>query len=323
MGHGGFIPCALHGELNLTGLFQNYCKSICLRDARGVRRPDSELFGGPAQQDANEFLEFLFAQLSDETNVRRGVKGLTLNNSRKYSGSSIGDAMAYWNEYKAAGNESIVDRYFGFTTTTYRKCNNCGDILTTYEYHNVLSAPMSGASGGRDTTLSNLLTEQFNFVETVEGVECDACRVKGRALRYSYISRFPDVLIVRLGRFAFGDNAEKVRDRVSWDLQAEDLTHLFFPDSNRGMEGLPTDHHFVAPFRYECYAVIVHDGSTISSGHYTCWVRDADHPHDRHAWVVYSDTNIRERNRAGEHDIFRQGRDKTAYIAFFKRKQDV
>lgn len=290
-----------------------YCRFLCnkasLKDV---------LFGGPAQQDANEFMEFLFAHIADETNVRR-LEKKALDNSRRYSGNAINDSIAYWKDYSLQ-NESLIDKYFGFTTTTFRKCENCSDVLATYEYYNVLGVPIPEDVRG-PATLSGLLAREYGREERVDAVECDRCRVKSSAVRQTFVSRFPQILAVRLSRHRPTERGgyTKAPNKITWDLLNEDFSHLFFSGEYAAQAPADAGPSVTGPFRYECYAVVVHEGSTVTSGHYTAWIRDGGDPNNSNAWLYANDSVISTADPSKLDTMFKAG-SRLPYLAFFKRK---
>ncbi|KAL6410476.1 hypothetical protein AUP68_06900 [Ilyonectria robusta] len=115
---------------------------------------------------------------------------------------------------------------------------------------------------------------------------------------------------------------------ITWDFNDTDMSRYFLTSADQtptnGTTG-PTDPAFAAPFRYETYAVIIHEGSTTNSGHYTAYVRDSS-SHDPYAWFYCNDSSVTKvRIGSGDRDdvqeaVFKTRRDKVPYLIFFRRK---
>ncbi|KAF7539462.1 hypothetical protein G7Z17_g12424 [Cylindrodendrum hubeiense] len=298
----------------------NYSRDLC-KQAQGALEP----FGGEQQQDAQEFMSFLLTHLHDETNTRRDRKGLVDQPDTKRQ-SLLQAAGEYWHSHLGL-NQSLIDRYWRGLELSTVKCEECH--TKTYSFSPFEWIPVT-VNRGRGMTLHEVLKEH-TAGNSLSDFSCDNCRRPTRALQSLSFARMPSLLCVCLRRFQFQpayNKPVKSSAPITWDFNDMDMSRYFLPAAdNAPPNGAadPSDPAFAAPFRYETYAVIVHEGSTTNSGHYTAYVRDTA-SHDPHAWFYCNDSKVTKvRIGNGDRDdvqeaVFKTGRDKVPYLIFFRRK---
>ena len=118
---------------------------------------------------------------------------------------------------------------------------------------------------------------------------CARCQVARAAHKTLRVVRAPHTLIVSLKRFLFfGNKSHKIKDEISFH-ETLDLTLLL-----------------EEKLEYRLRAVVLHSGSSVSSGHYSAFVRDG------HQWLLCNDDAVSAEEPA-------EG-DSRAYILFYSRE---
>jgi ubiquitin carboxyl-terminal hydrolase 8 len=165
----------------------------------------------------------------------------------------------------------------------------------------------------KDKSLERALQYRFGRSEPLEDYKCDKCKETG-ASRTETISRCPEILIIMLRRTLYINNrSQKSHVPVSFPLDNLTMDSYFISAEGKGSEQL--DRSFVKPFRYDCYAVVQHEGSTIDAGHYWAFVRDLQ-PSTREDWYKFEDT----RPIVQVKDIRKATQNALSYLLFYKRQ---
>ncbi|KAG6022035.1 hypothetical protein E4U41_002335 [Claviceps citrina] len=277
-------------------------------------------FGGPDQQDAQEFMSFIMDQLHEETNLLRDQKGIPEKPDTKRQ-SPARAAAEYWRNHCKL-NDSIVDRYWRGLEVSTVQCKQCDNLTYTFSPFEWLSVAVQGKD---DMTLADALHRTTADNELAD-FECDHCRSKGRAIQRMSLARMPELLCISFRRFHYqGRGFTKNNAAITWDFNDFDFSPYFIDPTCSAHRSCTSDKAFSGPFRYECYAVIVHAGRSINTGHYYAYVRDST-THGQDAWLLCNDSFVK-RVRIGsrksddvQNEVFRSGEDKVPYLAFFRRK---
>ena len=126
------------------------------------------------------------------------------------------------------------------------------------------------------------------------GYVCEKCNIKTNAIKISTIQRSPETLSIHLKRFRFnGQQSQKVKANVKYP-EILDLTS-FTTDMS-------------TPTRYKLTSVIIHQGRSVSSGHYIAHCRQPDG-----TWATYDDEYINKIPRASALS------DPGAYVLVYER----
>lgn len=296
----------------------DYSRHLC-NQSRGM-----EQFGGSQQQDAQEFMSFLLTHLHDETNTRRDRKGQVAQPDTKRQ-SLLRAAAEYWRNHLEF-NQSIIDRYWRGIELSSVECLECH--TRTYRFSPFEWIPLTVSMGEGSMTLSQALRHHTSL-NTLDDFSCDECRHATRAQQSLSFARLPPLLCVAFRRFHFQQKTGDVRKStvpLTWDFNDVDFSRYFLPPSECANSPEITDPAFSGPFRYECYAVIVHVGSRVDNGHYFAYVRDSA-SHDPYAWFCCNDSQV-TKVRIGcggsfdiQGEVLKSGRDQVPYLAFFRRKE--
>ncbi|GLJ46688.1 hypothetical protein SUGI_0984250 [Cryptomeria japonica] len=192
---------------------------------------------------------------------------------------------------------SFVKKIFGGCLRSQVKCTHCCHCSNAFEPFIDLSLEIDEA----DSLTSAL--QSFTRVESIVPdfkYRCDNCHQNAPILKQFTISQPSDVLVIQLKRFAnnglFGCFGDKVQKMVAYP-QVLDMEPFFSNPQQEKVE-----------MKYELYAVLVHAGFSLNSGHYYCFVRSG---YDE--WYEMDDSQV---IRATEGTVMRQ----QAYILFYFRK---
>ncbi|KAJ4150183.1 hypothetical protein LMH87_010946 [Akanthomyces muscarius] len=304
-------------EVMKAQTLMDYSQHICKQSRSNAQ------FGGTQQQDAQEFMSFLMEQLHDETNSRRNLKGNAMQPNTK-SQPLLYAAVQYWYNH-IQYNDSIVDRHWRGLELSTVKCQDCHTKTYTFSPFEWIPAPV--ALGSTRQTLEQSL-HQHIANNTLDDFSCDKCRRNTRAMQSISFARLPPLLCVCFRRFNYNQatgDIKKSTAPVTWDFNDFDFSPYFFENGNGRPPPGTNDHAYQGPFRYECYAVIVHAGSRTDNGHYFAYVRDQS-THDPYAWLCCNDSRVtRVRIGSGDRDdiqneVFKSGQDRVPYLVFFRRK---
>eukprot|EP00397_Hematodinium_sp_SG-2012_P032463 GEMP01034566.1.p1 GENE.GEMP01034566.1~~GEMP01034566.1.p1 ORF type:complete len:539 (+),score=86.46 GEMP01034566.1:303-1919(+) len=150
--------------------------------------------------------------------------------------------------------------------------------------------------------------EQFTQAEALTGdnqYRCDVCDCRTDSLRRTIIRKetLPPVLCLQLNRFANSSNS---------NCGTKNTRKLYLPDefslpcgfdASDGMETSSSEDMALldalemqapehANNRYSLSAFVVHQGSTLNSGHYVCYVKRNDTEADSDEWFCASDSHV-------------------------------
>ncbi|ERT02126.1 ubiquitin carboxyl-terminal hydrolase 8 [Sporothrix schenckii 1099-18] len=315
----------------------DYCYHIHSRDFDGSIKTDrSMIFGGPYQQDAQEFISFLLENLHDETNRLRDHTGEVQQPPLGPRSTALGNALLYWNEYRKY-NDSLVDKYWRGVEVTDRRCRACGHPSLTYEHFDAIHLPIPPNAASTATTMADLLA-QYCSADLLDEYKCDQCRRIDTTEKRVRLVRLPDILCVSFRRFQGNEHYgfRKNNTAVVFPINGLDMTPYTMQGitapEDQAADGIfvdgpsRTEQQFCAPFIYDCYAVIVHSG-TLKSGHYRSFIKD-EGAADANQWHHFDDARI-EPVIIGSNDsrdmarrLYRdnQSGGASAYMVFYKRR---
>lgn len=274
-------------------------------------------FGGCSQQDASEWLDFLFNEVQDETDKTGRSGTIAFKAKVNQEVPALQAAVEYWLKYRTF-SRSIIDRYFRGVEVSLTACGRCKHVSKRAELMTVLNVPLEDEDGTLAQQLRAMGEGQdlFNY-------ECerkDTCNgTKGPAKNMRRLARMPEVLVVVLLRY--GRSLHKLKTHVAFDVDGESFEPYFVPPEQRALAAPAPDDGFGGEFRYRCYGVVTHDGNTLNAGHYVSYVRDL-RAGDAAPWWRCDDARV-ERMPRGRVEAMCRGRTKAGdgqpFMMFFTR----
>ena len=127
-----------------------------------------------------------------------------------------------------------------------------------------------------------------------KGYVCEKCHKTTNAVKHNSILRAPETLLVHLKKFRFnGTSSSKMKQAVSYPMFL-DLTE-YCDDKD-------------LPVKYQLLSVVVHEGRSLSSGHYIAHCKQPDG-----TWATYDDEYI---NKISERDVLKEP---NAYYLLYTR----
>lgn len=287
-------------EYDLANRSQNYVRAVHRRD-----RNAKDTFGGDYQQDAAEFLVFVLQMLDDELNHNRhrpkGSEPSELEMANLVRMPAIQSAILEWNRFFTY-ESSVINRWFGGQYTVSTTCNHCRHCVKRWDTWIDLAVPILET---RSQTLDDALRRHFE-PEMLDDYKCEGCNRTGGVVRSQLISRCPTYMIIDLKRAT----AHKIKTQITFPLDNLDMTPHFVSTAGLETSTLSRDDHkhYMAPFKYQCYAVIQHEGATIDSGHYWTLVRDLK----ENKWWEMNDNKVGQISASKTQTA-------NSYILFYKR----
>ena len=134
--------------------------------------------------------------------------------------------------------------------------------------------------------LYHQLNTSFNYSQR--------CAKSTDAWKRLLTSQAPSSFCIQIARF--GNNGKKRRDAVKYNEK------LVFPEHNKTPEKRTT----ITDVGYDLKAVIVHEGESISAGHYICYFKRGE------TWLYSSDTHVRRSSSL-------EATSQPAYLLFYEK----
>jgi ubiquitin carboxyl-terminal hydrolase 10 len=205
-------------------------------------------------------------------------------------------------------NTSIIHDIFGGNIDQRVTCNTCGHVSTTHQDFYDLPVSFSpvearqAREAGEETTNFTLEGSIADFFspETIKpdtngksGYQCEKCKNLTSAVKISRINQAPEYLAVHIKRFKFqGSSSQKLKDTMKYPLELSLTKYSVLGE----------------PIMYKLISVIVHEGRTVSSGHYVALCRQPNN-----TWAEYDDEIVR---KVPEKTALRQN---SAYMLVYSR----
>ncbi|QLL32562.1 hypothetical protein HG536_0D00840 [Torulaspora globosa] len=231
--------------------------------------------------------------------------------------------------------ESIIYDIFGGLLKQVVTCKSCGGVSKTEQPFYDLSLHLKGkkkpasqtdsagneaakdqsgknesngkelgtASGSRRFSIEKAIKDFFTpelirVDKEQKGYVCEKCHRTTNATKHNSIMRAPETLLIHLKKFRFnGTSSSKIKQAVSYPMFL-DLTEYCEPDEK----------NHVVPAKYQLTTVVVHEGRSLSSGHYIVHCRQPDG-----SWAIYDDEYL---NKITERDVLKEP---NAYYLLYTR----
>ena len=197
------------------------------------------------QEDASEFLICLIDKIVDAS-LRSSQPPERL---RPSSGSSY---------EQLCHSQTIFHDLFGLVLRSRVVCSRCRHTSDTFEVQ------YTWIIGVRNHTDIRQSLQQFVCRETLSGenlYRCIKCKQLVQAIKRYTLHKASKILLINLKRFEFGKNSHKLSHLVRYPEYLNVSPYMSEETSNDQC------------LNYRLYAVLVHVGSSMHSGHYFSYVR--------------------------------------------------
>jgi len=162
---------------------------------------------------------------------------------------------------------TIPHRVFGGWLRSRVSCSNCKHNSDTFESFLDINLEMKGCDSLQDCMRHFTMTE---ILDNGNMYKCDKCKKATRAAKRFTIHRPPNVLAISLKRFNMMGNKNGREIRFSSKLDISKYCSYSKMDNN-----------------YELYAILVHAGFTVNSGHYYSYCRTS-----KGTWSRFDDSCV-------------------------------
>jgi ubiquitin C-terminal hydrolase len=173
-------------------------------------------------------------------------------------------------------------------------CGSCQNVSRTFDPYMDISLEIQDCS-----SLDDCL-RRFTRADTLAGpnaYRCSKCEKRVTAKKQMLVHKCPPLLTIQLKRFHLLNSAQKVNKKVKFDAILDMAPFMSSHNSSR-----------VEPLKYSLYAVIVHEGSSMSSGHYVCYAKAGNG-----AWYLFNDSQVQQ---VSEQTVLNQ----SAYILMYESR---
>ena len=245
------------------------------------------------QQDSQEFLRRFLGGIQDE-----------LNHSKKYVFPENISMNVAWNIYRS-NNNSFIDSIFSGLIRSQIKCFKCKKISNTFDPF--LDLSLSVNNNKNKEKLNDCLSEYFKE-EVIKDKDtiCDKCKSKNIKMSKKLdIVILPPVLTIHIKRFE--GNGDKINTKISFNLEL-DLEKFINNEKNNDIYN---DNNFYMNkfLKYELFATVVHQGSSIRGGHYFAVVKRKDE------WFICDDESVSKCNE-------KNALNSDCYLLFYRQIQN-
>ena len=174
-------------------------------------------------------------------------------------------------------------------------CGDCGNVSRTFDPYMDISLEIQDSHSLVDCL------KRFTRADTLAGqnaYRCSKCHKRVSARKQMVVHRCPPLLTFQFKRFnVFSSNyrssVQKINKAVKFGTTLD--MNPFMSSSSSGR-----------PFNYSLYAVIVHEGSSMGSGHYVCYAKAANG-----LWYLFNDSYVQQ---VSEQTVLNQ----SAYIVMYE-----
>eukprot|EP01038_Epipyxis_sp_PR26KG_P006907 gene6907-9459_t len=231
-----------------------------------IRRVGSQ-FKPFRQEDAHEYLRQLLDKMHEEILDANRIK--------------IKDGRI--------AETSVISRIFGGYIRNTVSCPKCNYVSQTHNHFQDLSLEIPKGIDSIDAAIAAFIKPE-NLTNGNEW-KCEKCNLKVKAKKQMTLSQLPNVLVLHLKRFSYGNMFGKITKQICFKK------HLLVPCSSEGNKKVT----------YELFGLVVHHGSSSHSGHYVAYVKAANGN-----WYEMNDSKVTEVS-------LKSVLSKQAYILFYSK----
>lgn len=238
------------------------------------------------QEDSHEYFMSLMSRLQEDS-VPRGHK---LTESVLYD--IFGGVLEQVVTCKSCGRISKTEQPFydlSLHLRAKRRQNNDNENASSDQTNKGDSQQQQQESQRRFTiekSISDFFSPELIKVDKEQkGYVCERCHMTTNAVKHNSILRAPETLMIHLKKFRFnGTSSSKMKQAVSYPM--------FLDLTGYCVEGKEL------PLKYQLITVVVHEGRSLSSGHYIVHCKQPEGH-----WATYDDEYI---NNIDEKDVLRE-----------------
>ena len=322
-GSNGIMP-EIYANL-IRSLWKGDTQSIRPSSLRNLCARLNREWGVDRQQDAKEFFDFLLDCLHEDLNFnwnKTPLNPLTFEqeiNRERMPASRA--SLIEWQRYTHREQSFIADLFAGQHASRLR-CTTCKNTSTTYEafYSISVEIPRKGRGDIYDCLHSYCQEEKLSGDEVWK---CPYCKCEREATKKITITRAPQILVIHFKRFSASKSemARKVHTPIEFPLHQLNIgAYMIPPPPPNSKEALALNENreqaSTPPYVYDCYAVMRHLGSSVSSGHYIALVKDGN----RACWRKFDDQQTSDFDPAKSRPEQRL-QNEQAYLLFYGRAQ--
>lgn len=204
------------------------------------------------QEDAHEFLTCLFDKI--QKNLTHGMGKLD----------------------SATEMTTALGKVFGGYLRGQTVCLSCYETSNNYEEFLNISLDINNSSSIEDALTAFVAPETMEFSEWYS---CEKCSKKRQAEKRCFIDELPNCLIIHLKRYSYFPRPTKINKHIQFD---ERICLNKFVTHERRSENCA----------YLLSSIIVHQGSTLNSGHYSSYVSDPSDRNSTRQWYRMNDSIV-------------------------------
>ena len=204
------------------------------------------------QEDAHEFLTSLFDKI--QKNLIHGMGKLD----------------------SATEMTTALGKVFGGYLKNQTVCLSCYETSNNYEEFLNISLDINKASSIEEALSSFVAPETMDYSEWYS---CEKCSKKRQAEKRCFIDALPNCLIVHLKRYSYFPTPKKINDHVKFDERID--LNKFVSHELRNQD-----------CTYLLSSIIVHQGISLNSGHYSSYVSDPSDKSSTRQWHRMNDSIV-------------------------------
>ncbi|KAI0101929.1 cysteine proteinase [Hypoxylon sp. NC0597] len=279
--------------------------------------------GDGQQHDIDELTNFIFTQLSAETDITSTIEsdqpalpeigGVPARIAREY--------MKFWTGQRKF---TFVDRHFSGFNINLRRCYTCkSETYLSDSNHTYIFTPEERKDKKR-VLLTDMIDDEWSGEDII--MHCDNCRSDQLANVSMRLAKLPRLLRIYVRRYAFDRNrlsTVKTSVPLEFPLELDLAPYAWSLETRREVAALlggSFSDGFAVPTEYQLYAIQVHQGVATNSGHYWTWARGDT----KGEWVMLDDSNVKSHRDASweEHlqEMYDCPHQRTPVQLFYKRK---
>ena len=191
---------------------------------------------------------------------------------------------------------TFVGQLFSGYLQSQITCSSCSNVSRTFDPFMDVSLEIQDSSSLVDCL------RRFTRADTLSGqnaYKCSKCQKRVTAKKEMVVHRSPPLLTFQLKRFnlfASRHSAQKINKSIKFGATL-DMAPFMSSDTARALN-------------YSLYAVIVHEGSSMGSGHYVAYAKAANG-----MWYLFNDSSVQQ---VSEQTVLNQ----SAYILMYESKDE-